>query len=415
MLQDCLLTLPDGRILAYEQSGNLEGKPLFLFHGLASSRHEVNLAHDEMLKANIRFIGIDRPGMGLSTFQKNRTIIDFVKDVEFLADYLSIERFSIMGISTGASYAYACIHKIPHRIVSCDIISGIGPIEELGYKDLSSDSRMTIKVAKYAPWLMRPLFWFTQGRFSQKEAYTDKFLDSITFMLDDVDKKLIQDKRMKRELIKPFRESYRQGSKGVARDGVLAFAKPWGFKLKDVGYFPIYLWHGEKDKGIPAEIARKVDKKLKNSKLTLFPNEGHISIIFNRFEEIAKELLKNMAVGIDSYRSQYCEVLYLENEKAVFCKWKSFCRDDAYREPLKFGLKLINIKQSKVWITDATDGFLNEEKDTQWLLNRFMPKAIESSMEKIVFIVNDNAQLKKEIASQTESLSEFFQIEIVSR
>jgi hypothetical protein len=84
-----------------------------------------------------------------------------------------------------------------------------------------------------------------------------------------------------------------------------------------------------------------------------------------------------------------------------------------YRNPLIFGLKLINIKNPKIWITDATNGFINEEEDTIWLLEYFVPKAIESSIEKIIFIVGDDALLKKEIDSQVKPLSQYFEVEVI--
>jgi pimeloyl-ACP methyl ester carboxylesterase len=90
------LILKDGRILGYAEAGNPQGKPLFLCHGLHSSRLEVKMFHAEMLDAGIRVISIDRAGMGISTFQKNRQVLDIVTDIEALADRLGIEKLSVL-------------------------------------------------------------------------------------------------------------------------------------------------------------------------------------------------------------------------------------------------------------------------------------------------------------------------------
>ncbi|WP_295418878.1 alpha/beta hydrolase [Sulfurovum sp.] len=407
------ITLPDGRILGYAQAGDLNGSPLFLFHGLSSSRLEVNIVHDEMLKAGIRFIGVDRPGIGLSTFQKDRKISDFVEDIVHLADALGIDRFSVMGISAGAAYVYACIYSIPHRIISCDIVSGIAPVLEFGIDGMAKESRTTILIAQNLPWLIRPLFWFYQGRFSQDPAKADQFLESITFILDDVDKELLNDKTIKQVLLEPFRESFRQGSKGVAHDGILVFAKPWGFTLDDIAFFPINLWHGEKDRGVPVEMAQKVAAKLTNATLTVFPNEGHLSIVFNRFNEIVGALLENMNRGRAIYESKYCEVKYLESHHAVFCQWKAFCKGEDYRAPLRLGLELINKHEATTWITDTTHSFENEEADTKWLLEEFMPLMIESSVSKIIFIIANDSPLLDEIKGQEVALKGFFEVALV--
>jgi len=64
-----------------------------------------------------------------------------------------------------------------------------------------------------------------------------------------------------------------------------------------------------------------------------------------------------------------------------------FCRGDDYRDPFKFGLELIDKEQASTWITDTTNGFENEEADTKWLLETFIPQAIESSIVQIIFII----------------------------
>jgi pimeloyl-ACP methyl ester carboxylesterase len=288
---DQTLILTDGRVLGYAEAGDPQGRPLFLFHGLNSSRLEVVIAHEAMLKAGIRCIGIDRPGMGQSTFQKDRTVLSFTEDVEALADHLNMEKFFLMAVSAGTPYALACIYKIPHRIISCGIISGVAPVFTCSMQEMSKKSRNFILLSQRSPWLIKYLFWFLHGRRSQDMAKGDLFLESIMFTLDVMDKKLIKDPSAKKALIETFREGYRQGSKGVAYDGILAFGKPWGFELEEIDFSSIYLWHGEKDKGIPLSMAECMTEKLVGATLKIYPNEGHLSTIFNQLDEILDDFL----------------------------------------------------------------------------------------------------------------------------
>jgi len=85
-----------------------------------------------LLRAVIWFIGIDRPGIGLFSFQPRRMILDFPSDVEALADALGIEEFSLIAVSTGSPYLFACLHKLPRRVSSCAIIAGVPPVLETG-------------------------------------------------------------------------------------------------------------------------------------------------------------------------------------------------------------------------------------------------------------------------------------------
>ena len=288
------IILKDGRVLGYAEAGDLNGKPLFLFHGLNSSRMEVIIAHEKMLKAGILCIGVDRPGMGLSTFYKHRTVLDFVDDILSLADSLGLENFSVMGISAGTPYALACAYKIPHRVLSCGIISGVAPILTFGLAEMSKESRSFILLSQKLPWLVKYVFWFLQGRFSQNSKKEDTFLENIMFSLDDVDKQLIQIVSAKNALVKTFRESYRQGSQGVAYDGIITFAKPWGFKLEEIDFTPINLWHGEKDNGMPVSLAKAMSQKLDGSILKTYTNEGHLSIIFNQLDDIIDDFVETI-------------------------------------------------------------------------------------------------------------------------
>jgi hypothetical protein len=90
------LTLPDGRKLGYAQYGSPTGHPIILHHGLACSRLDGASFHEVGQELNARIIGIDRPGMGLSSPHSKRTLLDFVKDVEFLTEYLGLGSYCVM-------------------------------------------------------------------------------------------------------------------------------------------------------------------------------------------------------------------------------------------------------------------------------------------------------------------------------
>jgi len=74
--------LSDGRTLSYsvyddQSSSNVS----FYFHGFPSSRLEASLLNSVTTRHSVKLIAPDRPGMDRSTFQLNRTILDWTKDV----------------------------------------------------------------------------------------------------------------------------------------------------------------------------------------------------------------------------------------------------------------------------------------------------------------------------------------------
>jgi len=113
------------------------------------------------------------------------------------------------------------------------------------------------------------------------------------------------------------------------------------------------------------------------------------------------------------YNTSYCKIQHLRAQNAILCKWKQFCKGDDYRDPLRYALEEIDKHRITTWITDTTHGFEGEEADTKWLLEEFVPKAIESSIEKIVFIIANDSPLHDEIEGQTVTLREYFEVELV--
>ena len=112
------------------------------------------------------------------------------------------------------------------------------------------------------------------------------------------------------------------------------------------------------------------------------------------------------------FETDYVKVSYLEETNAILCQWKQFCQGDDYRDPFRYGAKLIEKHKATTWITDTTHGFENEEADTLWLLEEFVPQMIDSSIEKIVFIIQNDSPLMDEIEGHKEALGAFFEVEL---
>jgi len=111
--------LHDGRTLGYAEYGRADGKALFYFHGHPGARLEARFLAEQAAQTGIRLIGVDRPGMGQSSFQTGRRLLDWPDDVAELADSLQLDRFAVVGFSGGGPYALACAYKISHRLTIC--------------------------------------------------------------------------------------------------------------------------------------------------------------------------------------------------------------------------------------------------------------------------------------------------------
>ena len=290
------IQLNDGRILGYTEFGNPESTPIFHFHAWPGSRLETKLIHylfKEHQESGVRLIGIDRPGIGLSTFKTGRKILDWPNDVSEFADKLGIDRFCVQGISGGGPYAAACAFKIPDRLISCCIISGISPLY-FGTEGMNISNRFVFFIAKWFPWLLRLFLWASIGRYSQFLEKVDALIARSLSKLPEPDRALLSKPDIRKIFAEVTCEAFLQGSKGPAYEGRL-YSLPWGFKLDEIKFDKIYLYHGELDTNVPFTNAKLMADSIPKCKTKFFKNDSHLSVGFNNYEEIKKSILNNLS------------------------------------------------------------------------------------------------------------------------
>lgn len=286
------LTLVDGRTLSYSLYGSSNvTTTIFYFHSFPSSRLEGKLWHAAAEKLDVRLVVPDRPGMGNSTFQVSRTILDWPNDILALADHLRTNQFYIMGMSGGGPYTLACCHSLPKdRLLGASVVSGMYP-SSLGLSGMMFPLRVLLWVAPWTPGLVGTLLDSQIGniaRHPDPSLFRDAFLKEIQSR-PEVDRKVFEDERSKDALIESTREGLRQGGQGPAWEASL-FGSAWGFELEEIDR-TVMLWHGELDINVPVRMAKETSEKIKGATLKVIEGEGHVSYAFAMQEEILRELL----------------------------------------------------------------------------------------------------------------------------
>ena len=84
-------------------------------------------------------------------------------------------------------------------------------------------------------------------------------------------------------------EAYAQGIAGVALEAQL-IASPRGFALEDIKV-PVHLYQSGQDRNVPPAMADYMAARLPQAKLRHYPDEGHLSIVVNRFGDCLADLL----------------------------------------------------------------------------------------------------------------------------
>lgn len=280
---DGRIRLADGRWLAYREYGQIHGPLVFYFHGTPGSRLELALCDEESCCSGARVIAVDRPGMGGSSYQCGRRILDWPCDIEQLAAALgySESRFGIVGLSGGAPYAAACAAKIPHRLTHVAIVSGHTPLGACGTCPGNQDQ--LIELVSRRQRLGKLAFKVIGKRLRKKP---DKVIEKISKKWTAADRKLILcNPKHYRNLIANMREAIRCGPQGLVTD-IDLLARNWGFCLSNIEGVQVSLWQGGCDRIVTPSMAHYFQKQIAGSELTIDPKAGHVTMFKNHATEI---------------------------------------------------------------------------------------------------------------------------------
>lgn len=286
---DKMIRLPDGRTLGYAEAGDPAGRPVVHFHGSPSCRLEAMAPELDAIaeRLGVRVLALDRPGMGLSDPKPGRTILDWPGDVLAFAESLRLSRFSAMGVSGGAPYAAACAIRIPHRLRSVGIVSGVAPMEVSEARaGMSQRSRTLFLLGRWFPWGLRRTLR-TMSAMAATQPTT--FFTRLGEQLPEVDRQAVAAPARRAHFIAVTKETFRRGEEGAVADLRLA-SRGWGFQLSEIPLV-MNLWFGGKDTSVPPAAGHYLASAVPRSEARFYPDEGHLSLLFNRYGEILTGLL----------------------------------------------------------------------------------------------------------------------------
>jgi len=289
-MKESIFRLSDKRALSYIEYGSPDGVPIFLFHGTPGSRIFGLENEPLVVEENLRIITPERPGYGLSSPMKGRSIGCFSSDIEALADYLEIQQFHVAGVSGGGPYTLACASNLSCRIFSTTLIASAAPMEMDGYfKGMFRGNKLALLMSKYAPFLLKAILK-TAASYLRKKP--EKVIDELRMQLCEWDVKVLDNMIIKGQyegLVNHIREAYRQGYSAHYSD-LLLVSRPWGIDYTRIKS-PIFMWHGESDTLMPIHPAKKFADMLPNCKIYAIEGAGHLLL---ESEEIGVRIVQTI-------------------------------------------------------------------------------------------------------------------------
>lgn len=127
---DHRLTRPDGRVVAWTEWGDPDGRPLLRVPGTPGSRYSMRADRSPWRERGLRVITTERPGYGASTPLPGRGFGEHADDVAAILDHLGLDRVHMLGGSGSAPHELMICQRHPDRIVAATILVGIAPMEE---------------------------------------------------------------------------------------------------------------------------------------------------------------------------------------------------------------------------------------------------------------------------------------------
>jgi pimeloyl-ACP methyl ester carboxylesterase len=278
--------LADGRTLGWTEQGDPDGQPVLLFHGLPGSRLTRHPDGSIAQRLGLRVLSFDRPGIGLSTPQRRRRMLDWPHDMAEFADAQGIEQFAVLGWSGGGPYALAVAHELAERVTQVCLVASVTPLAGTALaRHLSPNLRRRARLGRILPLLVQAtVAWEARALARDPEGA----LRRAFARGPECDRAVLDDPELLRTLIESRQEAYRQGTRGVLADALL-YLRPWGFDPADVRA-PVTLWHGELDGTLAPELGRRLAATFPEADARFVPDAGHMLCLTN-WQEILSQLV----------------------------------------------------------------------------------------------------------------------------
>lgn len=280
------------RTLAFLETGD-SGGPLVLHnHGGPSSRLEANLFDVSARAHGLRFVCVDRPGIGGSDPQPGRSFESWANDLLALADSFGAQHFAVTGWSEGGPCALAAAAYLdPGRLANVTCIAGasygtFGANWAATYQS-SIDALGGRLALHFHPGfrLMYELLGLSATRFAAS------YLQALKTSIGVSDQEVLSDEDVCQSFLDASRECFRQGAEGLVADATMLY-DAWPFAMTTVTR-PVHFWQGSDDKLVPEPINRMVADKTPGAIWHPIKGGGHF-IALSHADEILAQVVGDL-------------------------------------------------------------------------------------------------------------------------
>jgi pimeloyl-ACP methyl ester carboxylesterase len=251
----------DGRLIAYAECGDATGPLVLHHHGGPSSRLEAELFAPAATRLGLHLVCPDRPGIGRSDPQPDRTFASSADDLTALADAFGAGRFAVTGWSEGGPWALAAAAYLdPDRLVHVTSIAGaaygaFGP--NWAAPHLGATDALGGRLALH----FRPGFTLLYDLLGMTVTHFEaSYATSVEKAVGEADREVLRDEGVRTAFLRASHECFRQGAHGLIVDAENLY-KAWPFDVTAVER-PVHVWQGDQDALVPPVISQTVADRM---------------------------------------------------------------------------------------------------------------------------------------------------------
>lgn len=277
------------------QCGDLHGLPVLAFHPGPGCARWVRVHAAAAIAAGVRLVGFSRPGYGGSTPAFPPTVATVADDAQAVADHYGLDRFAVLGVSSGTPFAAATAAALTDRVTSLALCAPLAPPrqvaepglawadEEPGLHALAESGDVDGAAAGIRELARREYEAVLAG---DDEALARAFRDAVP----PPDQHLV-DHLFAMALAIVVRDALEDDDEQPCYEGLVfdSLATATGDLHLEGITAPTQLWAGELDQVTPLAHARWYAARIPQARLTVVPG-GHLAPFVGQAEEVLRRL-----------------------------------------------------------------------------------------------------------------------------
>lgn len=270
-----ILELADGRRLAYDDVGDPAGFPLIYLHGCPDCRLSRHPDDSIAAWAGVRLIAIDRPGYGSSDGDAASTEATQADDVITLADALGIDRFAVLGWSSGGPGALAVGALHPSRVSAVGVAAGQVPMVADADVFDAIDPVITMRTDVMSTMTADEFASMASPLVSPLDAPLDLHMEAV---VEGMDAAYLADlasvEGLHEQLALGSLAAVEHGLAGVERD-MRAMVSAWPFEFESIAA-PVTLWYGTEDHRFKPPAGQWMADRIPDARLEIIEGASHL-------------------------------------------------------------------------------------------------------------------------------------------